>query len=88
MRLLLTALLTPTMAMAVECPSDMKSCKVIYLSPQEEQILVQPGGILSTAADARKLDYQGAVQFFINKIRESSQGEVKADPPQGVPDKK
>jgi hypothetical protein len=79
MRLLLTALLTPTMAMAVECPPDMKQCKVIYLSPQEEAILVQQNGILATAADARKLDFQGAVQFFINKIREAPQGEVKAE---------
>jgi hypothetical protein len=73
---------------ATECPQGMQSCKVLILSPQEEQLLIQPGGILATAGEARKLDYAGAAQYFIQKIKDAPAGDVKKpDPPPAEPAK-
>ena len=87
--LLSILLLTSVPAGATECPAGMPACKVLFLSPQEEQILTQPNGILPTAADARKLDYGGAVQYFIQKIKDAPAGEVpaKPEPPKSEPPK-
>ena len=38
------------------CPPGTPSCKVLILTPQEEQILTAPNGILATAEQARFLD--------------------------------
>jgi hypothetical protein len=75
MRSLLALLLLTTPAFAIECPPDMtQGCKVLFLSPAEEQILVQPNGILATAADARKIDFSGAAEYFRNKIKAAPAG--------------
>jgi hypothetical protein len=79
MKRLLMALLvamSPSVALAIECPAGAASCKVLVLTPQEEQILVQPQGILPTAAEARKIDFGGAVQYFLQRIKDAPAGEV------------
>lgn len=68
-------LFAATPALAVECPTNMPSCKVLFLSPQEESILVQPNGLLDTAALARRVDYDGVVSYFKQKIKDAPQGE-------------
>lgn len=77
-------LLSSAAAQAVECPPGMAACKIVILSPQEEQILVQPNGILPTAAEARKVDFAGAVQYFLQKIKDAPAGEA-AKPPEPKP---
>lgn len=74
---LLLGVVLASPAYGQECPVGMVSCKVIYLSPAEETVLMHPGGILATAAQARKLDFAGAAQYFAAKIRAAPQGEVK-----------
>lgn len=74
-------LLLPAAAAAVECPAGVASCKVLTLSPQEEAVLTQPGGVLATAAEARKVDYSGFVQYFIQRIKEAPAGEPVKPPP-------
>ncbi len=69
-------LLLPPAADAVECPPPMPSCKILILSPQEEAILTQPNGILPTAAEARKVDFAGAVQYFLQRIKEAPNGDL------------
>lgn len=85
-RLSLLALLVASPVYAVECPPNMKACKVWFLSPEVEQILVQPNGIFATAAQARTLDLAAATQFLRNQIENAPQGEVKA--PEKNEDKK
>lgn len=73
-----------TAAGAVDCPPGVLSCKVLTLSPQEEQILLQPNGILDTAAQGRKIDLGEVTLYFRNKIQAAPAGEVKA-PAQDAP---
>ena len=70
-------LATSVSAFAVECPPGMPSCKVLFISPQEEQALIQQSGILATAAQGRPLDLGQAVQYFMAKIKDAPAGEVK-----------
>lgn len=64
-------------AMAVECPPEMKECKVLFLSADEQKVLTQPNGILATAAQARPLDLGSTVQYFFQKVNNAPEGEVK-----------
>lgn len=82
----LTFLITP--ASATDCPEQAKACKVITLTPEEEQYLVKPGGLLDTAAQARQLDLARIAIYFVNKIAQAEAGTVKApaaDAPKDVP---
>ena len=78
-RLVCLALLVASPAYAVDCPPNMKTCKVWFLSPEVEQILVQPNGILATAAQARTLDLAAATQFLRAQIENAEKGEVKVE---------
>jgi hypothetical protein len=68
-----------------QCPTPGETCKVLYLTPQEEKILMQPSGVLDTAAQARALDLGQFAVYFKTRIAASPQGEVvplqKADTP-------
>lgn len=67
-------------AYAVDCPENAKSCKVLVLTPEEEQLLVNPRGILDTAAQARQLDLANVVAYFRAKIDKAEAGTVLAAP--------
>lgn len=63
----------------VQCPaptpgSPSATCKVITLTPLEEQALVGERGILDTAQQGRPLDLTGAVTYFREKIKQASEG--------------
>lgn len=62
---------------AAECPTPGEPCKVITLSPQEEQFLTTKNGILDTAQAARYLDLGNVVAYFRDKIAKAPAGEVK-----------
>jgi hypothetical protein len=78
--LVATMLAIASPALAVECPREMPACKVLFLSQGEEQILTQPNGVLLTAAEARKVDYAGFVQYFLQRIKEAPAGTPHKDP--------
>lgn len=80
-------LLTASPVAATDCPEGLPSCRVLILSPQEEQILTAPNGVLATAAEARKVDFAGVAEYFARRIKDAPAGEVKkpAAPPE--PDK-
>lgn len=72
------ALLLPVPALALECPPGAKACKVMTLTPEEQQILLNPNGIFDTAERARFLDLTNYVKYFREKIATSPDGDVKA----------
>lgn len=66
---------------ATECPQGAPSCKVITITPDEEQALTAPNGILATAERARFLDLSQAVVYFRQKLQSAPAGEVKTEEP-------
>jgi hypothetical protein len=80
---LLASALFPVMANATDCPPDVKSCKVLVLTPDEEAALVNPRGVLDTAQAARNLDLANIVAYFRNKIATAPAGTVIATAPAG-----
>lgn len=85
---LLAFFLLSNAANATDCPEQAKSCKILTLTPEEEQLLVNPRGILDTAAQARALDLSNVVAYFRAKIDKAEAGTVKAPPanaPKDVP---
>ena len=65
-----------TPAFAVECPTPGEPCKVLYLTAQEEKLLMGQNGVLDTAAQARSLDLGQFAVYFKTRIVGSPQGEV------------
>lgn len=70
---------------AVQCPaptpqSPGATCKVIVLTPLEEQALTGERGILDTAQLGRPLDLTGAVTYFRDKIKSAPEGKPSAGP--------
>jgi len=62
---------------AETCPTPGEKCKVIFLSEQEEKMLMGQNGILDTAAQARALDLGQFVVYLKTRINGAVQGEVK-----------
>lgn len=85
-------LLSVSPALSHECDKGVTSCKVITLSPNEEQILIQPNGILDTAAKARYIDMFELTNYFRDKLNKAPAGEPSkgdaAVPTPKVEDKK
>ena len=73
-------------ARAEDCPPNAKSCKVITLTPEEQDMLIRDKGILQTAVQARPLDLGAIVQYFVTKIEHAPAGKV-VEPPK-PPEKK
>lgn len=70
---------------AQDCPaptpqSPATTCKVITITPLEEQALTGERGILDTAAQGRPLDLMGAVNYFREKIRNAPAGKPAEKP--------
>ena len=61
----------------VQCPDPGVKCKIIYLSEQEERMLMTQNGILDTAAQARSLDLGQFAVYLKTRIGSAPQGEVK-----------
>lgn len=62
-------------ALAVECPPETPDCKVIYLSPQEVQVLIQQNGALDTAEWGNRKAFEGIAAYFRTKIGNAQAGE-------------
>lgn len=75
------AIVMANAAMAADCPAGAKSCKVITLTPEEEEALVGTGRILDTALQGRFIDLNGAVKYFQDKIAKAPAGIVKYEKP-------
>ena len=71
-------------AKAETCPSP-QPCKVLILTPDEEQALTGPRGILDTAEQGRPLDLGGAVKYFRAKIDKAPAGTPPVPVPQPRP---
>lgn len=65
-------------ATAYPCP-DNQPCKILTLNAQEEKFLMNPNGVLDTAAQARSIDLGQFVVYFKQKIATAPAGEVKKD---------
>lgn len=61
-----------------KCPTPGEPCKVLLLSPQEEQMLMTKNGILDTAAQARAIDLGQFSVYLKTRIAGAPAGEVKA----------
>lgn len=58
------------------CPNN-QPCKIITINPQEEQSLVQPGGVLDGASFANKMGLEGVVAYWKNKLQSAPAGKVE-----------
>ena len=61
----------------IQCPDPGVKCKVLFLNEQEERFLMQPNGVLDTAAQARNLDLGQFVVYLKTRIGSAPAGEVK-----------
>ena len=75
------SLLSVPLAPAVECPTPGQTCKVLILTPEEENALVTRNGVLDTAAQGRALELNGFVVYFKQKLAAAPAGEVKPAEP-------
>ena len=69
-----------TVVHATECPDPGVRCKVLFLTRQEEQMLMTQNGILDTAAQGRSLDLGQFSVYLKTRIGSAPQGEVKPVP--------
>jgi hypothetical protein len=85
MKRLVTALVlfsVPAFAaeLPVNCPPKAPSCKILILTPEEEQALVGDRMIFQTASQARFLDVDPIVKYFLGKIAAAPSGKVVPEP--------
>lgn len=64
----------------IQCPDPGIKCKVLYLTEQEEQMLMTKNGILDTAAQARALDLGQFAVYLKTRIASAPQGEMQKAP--------
>lgn len=69
-------------AATTQCPNPGEPCKIVTISPQEEQLLIKQGGILDTAQAGRYIDLGNIVAYFRMKLANAPAGEVKPKPEQ------
>jgi len=62
-----------------KCPDPGVKCKILYLTEQEEQMLMTKNGILDTAAQARSLDLGQFAVYLKTRIAAAPAGEVRKD---------
>jgi hypothetical protein len=72
-------------ARAEECPPNVQACKVLVLTPEEEQALMQPRGVLDTAREGRPLELGQIAAYFRDRIARAPAGTVPAQPKADVP---
>ena len=67
-----------------KCPDPGVKCKILYLTEQEEQMLMTKNGILDTAAQARAIDLGQFSVYLKTRIAGAPAGivtPVPASPP-------
>jgi hypothetical protein len=64
-------------ANAVECPTPGQKCKVLFLSPEEEKMLMAPNAILDTAAQGRAIELGQFSVYLKTRIGAAPEGDVK-----------
>jgi hypothetical protein len=64
----------------IQCPEPNQKCKILFLSEQEEHMLMGQNGILDTAAQARSLDLGQFSVYFKTRIAAAPAGEIKQPP--------
>jgi S-formylglutathione hydrolase FrmB len=63
-----------------KCPTPGEPCKILLLSPQEEQMLMTKNGILDTAAQARAIDLGQFSVYLKTRIAGAPAGTVTPVP--------
>lgn len=63
---------------AADCPPDAKSCKVIVVTPEQEQLLVQM--IENTNVQGPYAQIAMAVKFFVDLIAKAPAGDLPKPP--------
>lgn len=71
-------------AIAHECPAGVPKCKVITVTPEEEQVLAAPGGIFEIAEKGAFITLSGPIRYWREKLEKAPAG----DPAKPVPEKK
>jgi hypothetical protein len=66
----------------LKCPEPGQKCKVLFLTEQEENLLVGRNGILDTAAQGRQIDLGGFAVYFKSRIATAPAGEAQKLPEQ------
>ena len=72
-------------ALAEDCPPGAPSCKVVIMTPQEEQTLIAPNGIFDNAEWANRSGLAGIVAAWKQKLATSPAGTVKKPEPVPTP---
>lgn len=83
-----TLLTTCSKSRAAECPQGVPKCKVLVLTPDMENVLVQPNGILDTAEWGNRAGLSSAVQFFKKAIADAPAGDAKTPEIKKPPEEK
>jgi hypothetical protein len=63
-----------------QCPDPGVKCKILFLSEQEEHMLMGQNGILDTAAQARSLDLGQFAVYLKTRIAAAPAGEIRSSP--------
>jgi hypothetical protein len=70
-----------------ECENIGEPCKIVRITPQEEQLLIRQGGVLDTASAGRYIELGNVTSYFRMKLMQAPQGEMKLPPPLPEPPK-
>ena len=68
-----------------KCPDPGVKCKILYLTEQEEQMLMTKNGILDTAAQARAIDLGQFSVYLKTRLAAAPAGVVTPVPPSPPP---
>ena len=68
-----------------KCPTPGEPCKILFLSSQEEQMLMTKNGILDTAAQARAIDLGQFSVYLKTRIAGAPAGVVTPVPAPPLP---
>ena len=64
----------------VQCPDPGVKCKVLFLTEQEQQMLMTQNGILDTAAQGRALDLGQISVYLKTRIASAPSGQIRPTP--------
>ena len=69
-----------------QCPQGARSCKVVILTPEEENTLTAPNGIFDTAVWANRAAFTDMTRAWREKLSAAPAGKVEAAKPEAKPD--
>ena len=64
---------------AEDCPAGVKACKIVVMTPEEENTLVGPEMIFDHATWAARAKFESLVNAWKEKLKQSPAGTVKAE---------